>query len=162
MRRLLPPAVVVISAVMLPACGELPVTYHASPLHPGEAPIPEESLQRIKAERLNRAQVQSLLGEPDASIEGDTSAIAYSRCEIQSGKTIGVVLMIPVPIVGDWSDSSCQVVGVWFDVEGYAATVKAEWGRYEEYGQVCALRPWLEGGTVRACHPDDTYGPERN
>jgi hypothetical protein len=103
-----------------------------------------------------------LLGEPDASIEGDTSAIAYSRCEISSGKTIGVVLMVPVPIVGDWSDSACQVVGVWLDTDGHAAAVKAEWGPYEEYGQICALRPWLEGGAVRACHPDDPNSVEMN
>jgi len=156
MRPLLRPVVVIVTAVMLSACGELPVTYHRF----GQLPIPEETLERIKAERLTVAQVELLVGAPDATVEGDTPAIAYSRCETRYGKAIPVVVIVPAPVVGDWSESSCQVVGIWFDTEGHAATVQTESGSYEDYGQLCALRPWLESGTYRSCHAGDRYFDE--
>jgi hypothetical protein len=162
MKRLLHPLVVILGTGTLSACGELPVTFHRSPSSPELAPIPEETLQRIKAERLTSVQIESLLGPPDASLEGDTPAIAYSRCEIRYGKTIVVVLMVPTPIVGDWSGSSCQVVGIWFDAEGRAATVQTESGSYEDYGQLCALQPWLESGEYRSCHPGDRFFQEKD
>lgn len=156
MRRLLHLVVVVVSAALLSACGDLPVTYHRS----GQAPIPEETLERISAERLTVAQVELLVGAPDASVEGDKPAIAYSRCETRYGKAIPVVLIVPAPVVGEWSESSCQVVGIWFDAEGRAATVQTESGSWEDYGQLCALPPWLESGTYRSCHPGDKYFDE--
>jgi hypothetical protein len=100
-------------------------------------------------------QIESLLGPPDASVDADTPAIAYRRCETRYGKTIVVVLLVPTPIVGDWSESSCQVVGIWFDAEGRAATVQTESGSYEDYGYFCALQPWLKSGEYRSCHPGD-------
>lgn len=162
MRRLPHALIVIMSMATLSACGDLPVTFHSTASSPAQAPIPAETLKRVKAERLTAAQVESLIGAPDASLEGDTPAIAYVRCETRYGKTIGVVLMVPVPVVGDWSESSCQVVGIWFDAEGRAATVQTESGSYEDYGQLCALRPWLESGTYRACHPADEYFREKN
>jgi hypothetical protein len=162
MKRLLRRMALVMSATILSACGDLPVTYHRSPSSPELAPIPTATLERIKAERLTSVQIESLLGPPDASLEGDTPAIAYSRCETRYGKTIVVVLMVPTPIVGDWSESSCQVVGIWFDAEGRAATVRTESGSYEDYGQLCALRPWLESGEYRSCHPGDQYFQEED
>ena len=156
MKRLLRRVVVIMSAATLTAC-ELPVTFHRSSSSPEQAPIPEETLERVKAEQLTAAQAESLLSAPDASVEGDAPAIAYLRCETRYGKSILVVLMVPTPLVGDWSESSCQVVGIWFDAEGRAATVKTESGGYEDYGQVCALQPWLESGSYRACYPADWF-----
>lgn len=154
--------VLIMSAATLSACGDLPVTYHRSPSSPEQGPIPEETLERVKAERLTAAQAESLLGAPDASVEGDAPAIAYVRCETRYGKAIAVVFMVPTPIVSDWSESSCQVVGIWFDAEGRAATVKTESGGYEDYGQLCALRPWLESGTYRACLPADWFSQKKD
>ncbi len=137
------------AALALAGCGSVPISgdYDYSKL---EGYVPTDTVQQIKTDRLTPAQIKARLGEPDSSVDGDTPAIAYLRCNaVPAEHCFAVVFLVPIPVPAEsCTQNQCQLVGVWFDATGHAVQTKSETGTLR---QDCHLPVWLRNHGNKEC-----------